>query len=108
MSILESILSGKGSKTVAISGSTTIKLEYVLFNSVLEVDATAGNVIITLPIFDYLWVGRNSIKIKRIDDSFNDVTINDLTNGEDNNLLIHPLAFVEFYASKDLVWRSES
>lgn len=89
--------------------TTTIDGDYTIgFNDTrIEVDATAGDVIITLPIITDAFKRRPEILIKRIDDSTNIVTIVGTGGNFDNDdLILFGFEGAEVYASEADIWRN--
>ncbi len=89
--------------TKSISGDYSLEAG---FNRV-EVDATLGNITITLPIISNAFKYRNDITIKRIDDSLNTLTINGTSsNYEDEGIVLFGLEATKIYASNAGIWRA--
>jgi hypothetical protein len=89
--------------------SKKISSNYTLESTIdrIEVDATNANVTITLPVITDAYTNRNSILIKRIDDSLNTLTINGTSgNYEDNGIILFGLEGTTIYAGNDNIWRS--
>ena len=77
------------------------------FYNIIEVDATLGSIIITLPLITVTFLQKPPILIKRIDDTTNIVTINGTSsNYEDDGIILFGLEGTSIYASNANVWRS--
>lgn len=88
---------------LSVSGDFTLDKHY----SIIEVDATAGPVVITLPTVTATFLQKSPILIKRIDDTTNIVTINGTSsNYEDDGIILFGLEGTSVYASIIDFWRS--
>ena len=106
MSITSSLLKSNAISILNISKDTTLSRHYDL----VEIDATSGNIIITLPVTNSNFKNKGSILFKRIDTTENTVTfIGTNGNFEDENLQIGldpQLETLTIYASKANIWRT--
>lgn len=85
------------------SSSNTINI----FSRIIEVDCTAGNVVLTLGTVNNNIPKNIEMIIKRIDDSFNLLTINGTAgNYEDEGIILFGLEATRIYASKSGIWRA--
>lgn len=93
-------------RTTFVDGDYTIKAT----DKRVEIDATNGNIIITLPIITGIFKQMPSIFFKRIDTTSNTVTfVGTGGNYEDENLQIGTepqLETTEIYASNANIWRT--
>lgn len=95
-----------GFLTLEVDGSITLPKFYNL----IEIDATSGNIIITLPLITHVFRNKGTILFKRIDTTSNTVTFVG-TNGnyEDENLQLGnepELETTMIYASNANIWRT--
>lgn len=105
MGILKSVLGSAASAKI----TTSIEGDYTItFNDTrIEVDATSGNIVLTLPTITDAYKQRQAIEIKRIDDFSNTVTINGTSsNLQDGTITLLGLEGVSIYASNTNIWRT--
>lgn len=91
--------------TTFVTGDYTVKFT----DQRVEIDATSGNVIITLPTITTVFKNKPNILFKRIDITSNTVTfIGTNSNYEDEGLEIgdSKVSTTKIYASNDNIWRT--
>lgn len=93
--------------TTAVTGNFTLKAT----DQRVEIDATSGNITITLPTITAAFKNKSNILFKRIDTTSNTVTfVGTGGNYEDENLQIGndpQLESIKIYASNDNTWRRD-
>ena len=111
MAITSGIIAGGGGSAVPIT-TVTVTSDYTVTSSDrrVEVDATSGNIIITLPTITDDFKNKDEILFKRIDTSQNTVTfVGTSSNFEDENIQIGndpQMGILRIYASNANTWRT--
>jgi len=111
MTILSNIINGAGAGA-GVTLTTSITADYTIISTdqIIEVDATSGNIDLTLPTITAAFKNKGIILIKRTDTSMNTVTINGTGgNFEDEGYILGndpQLEVYRIYASNDNIWRT--
>lgn len=95
---------------IFIEKTVTLDYEVLSTDNRILVDATSGNITITLPAITAAFQNKSDILIKRVDSSLNTVTIVGTGgNYEDEGLTLDntpPFDLTRVFASNSNIWRS--